>query len=102
MAFAYDDAPLTSADLDRHPVGKPPKTITNGIAELEKFHGKRRGWVWAELDQAPLAFALKHLATLAELAALYMEEQNYGEALNLYQRALKANPLDRRLRAKVS
>src|SRR5207248_4772747 len=26
MAFADDDAPLTSADLDHHPVGKPPKT----------------------------------------------------------------------------
>jgi hypothetical protein len=47
--------------------GKPPKAIIDGIAENEIFHAKRRSWVWAELDQAPLAFALKHLATLAEV-----------------------------------
>src|SRR5439155_18708136 len=37
------------------------------IAELENVHGKRRDWVWADLGQAPLAAALKHLVTMAEI-----------------------------------
>src|SRR5207249_12008126 len=37
------------------------------IAELENVHGKRRDWVWADLGQAPLAVALKHLVTMAEI-----------------------------------
>lgn len=36
------------------------------IAELEVQHGRRRGWVWAELGQSPLAEALAHLSALAK------------------------------------
>jgi hypothetical protein len=36
---------------------------------LEAEHGWRRGTVWAELDLAPLAFAVEQLALLAELTA---------------------------------
>lgn len=36
------------------------------IAALEREHGARRGWVWADIGQAQLASALGHLATLAE------------------------------------
>ncbi len=39
------------------------------IAELEAQHGRRRGWVWAELGQSPLALALLPLAKLAEATA---------------------------------
>ena len=39
------------------------------IARLDGEHRWRRGTVWADLDQAPLAFALEHLALLAELTA---------------------------------
>ncbi|MBI1292837.1 BREX-1 system phosphatase PglZ type B [bacterium] len=35
------------------------------ISVLEQEHGRRRGWVWCELGQAPLACALEHLADLA-------------------------------------
>jgi tetratricopeptide (TPR) repeat protein len=42
-----------------------------------------------------------HVATLQELADLRMKHGNYSEALGLFQRALKVNPLDRRLRAEV-
>jgi hypothetical protein len=35
-------------------------------ARLEADHGWRRGTVWAELEQAPLAFALEQLVALAE------------------------------------
>jgi hypothetical protein len=36
------------------------------LLQLEKQHGKRRDWVWAELGEAPLAQALEHLAVLAK------------------------------------
>ena len=36
------------------------------ISKLEARHGVRREWVWAELDQSPLARALLHLAALAQ------------------------------------
>lgn len=34
---------------------------------MEKQHGRRRDLVWAELDEAPLARALEHLALLADV-----------------------------------
>ncbi|CCJ35866.1 hypothetical protein BN140_0943 [Methanoculleus bourgensis MS2] len=37
------------------------------IVRLEEEHGERRSWVWADLGESPLAFALQHLARLAEL-----------------------------------
>ncbi len=43
-----------------------------------------------------------HIPTLTALGATLHHEQHYPEALELYQRALKANPLDRKLRASVS
>lgn len=38
-------------------------------ARLEAEHAWRRSTVWADLDMAPLAFAIEQLATLAELTA---------------------------------
>jgi hypothetical protein len=40
------------------------------LAKLEVEHALRRGWVWAQLGQAQLAFALAHLTRLSELTAL--------------------------------
>jgi hypothetical protein len=37
------------------------------VTALEREHGVRRGWVWAQLALAPLAAALEHLAKLAAL-----------------------------------
>jgi hypothetical protein len=47
--------------------GLPPHAARQRIAELEKLHGERRQLVWAELGEAPLAIALKHIAVLAEI-----------------------------------
>ncbi len=44
----------------------PPHEARTRIEELEKQHGYRRYLVWAELDEAPLARALEHLAAIAE------------------------------------
>ena len=46
--------------------GKAPSAAREEVLELEKTHGPRREWVWAKLDQAPLANALPHLAEVAE------------------------------------
>jgi len=43
-----------------------PTEARQHLAELEKEHGKRRGWVWARLGMCPLAEALGHLAALAK------------------------------------
>lgn len=39
----------------------------SSVKELEEAHSARRNLVWAEMGQAPLAKALKHLAVLAEI-----------------------------------
>jgi len=46
--------------------GKTAQAVVERVKEMETVHGKRRSWVWAELDLAPLAVALKHLTTMAE------------------------------------
>jgi hypothetical protein len=46
-----------------------PDGARKQVARLEKDHGWRRGTVWAALDQAPLAFALEQLVTLADVIA---------------------------------
>ncbi|CAN5880915.1 hypothetical protein BH18ACT11_BH18ACT11_27760 [soil metagenome] len=47
----------------------PATEARNRLRELEKEHGKRRKWVWAGLDQSPLALALIPLVKLAEATA---------------------------------
>lgn len=39
------------------------------LSALEARHGERRGWVWAELGQSPLALALVPLSRLVEATA---------------------------------
>jgi tetratricopeptide (TPR) repeat protein len=43
-----------------------------------------------------------HVPTLERLGDLRMKKQDYAEALELYQQALKGNPLERRLRNRVA
>ncbi len=52
--------------------------------ELEKGHGPRRGWVWAKLDQAPLAGAVAHLAALAEHASNELGGATVADMATLY------------------
>jgi hypothetical protein len=51
-----------------------PEGARNEITALEKDHGWRRGTVWADLDQTPLAFGLEHLVTLAEVIAKPLDD----------------------------
>lgn len=45
----------------------PPHEARKLILDAEEHHGARRELVWAELGEAPLAMALKSLATMAEV-----------------------------------
>ena len=42
------------------------------ISALEAEHGKRRGWLWAQLDESPLAGALEPLSRVAQAAAVIL------------------------------
>jgi len=46
---------------------EPAPSVRERVLELEKEHGERRGWVWAQLEMCPLAFAVSHLVVLAEV-----------------------------------
>ena len=49
--------------------GRSPAAARAELLALEQEHGQRRGWVWAALGQAPLAYALEHVALIAARTA---------------------------------
>ena len=49
------------------------------IRKLEEDHSRRRGLVWAELGEAPLACALEHLAVVAELTGTGLAAGTIGD-----------------------
>ena len=57
--------------------GLDPAATRREILQLEKLHGERRRWVWATNGFAPLAQALEHLATLAQVT----ERMSWGTSL---------------------
>ncbi|MDX2282985.1 MAG: BREX-1 system phosphatase PglZ type B [Bacteroidia bacterium] len=59
--------------------------IQAGLARLEEEHGKRRHWVWAELQQAPLAQALESLNRLARLTAQSYPSAGISELRHYYE-----------------
>ena len=64
--------------------GMAPVAARERIAALEDAHGVRRGWVWAKLDQAPLAHALASLASLAARASNELGGASAAEMARLY------------------
>jgi tetratricopeptide (TPR) repeat protein len=65
---------------------------------LEKEDKKKAEETALEL----LARFPEHAQTLEELADFYMQQEEHGKALVMYERALGVNPLDRRLRGRLS
>ena len=61
-----------------------PEGARKEIAALENDHGWRRGTVWADLDQAPLAFALEQLVTLAEVTVNPLDHAVLGSLVDDY------------------
>ena len=54
------------------------------LRQLEKTHGERRNWVWAELGNAPLAQILPALLTLAESSSDAAHDATPTELAALY------------------
>lgn len=64
----WNDEQEKRLDLDlRSIVQMPPHDARKKILALEKDHGLRRSFVWADLGQSSLAKALEHLALMAKL-----------------------------------
>ena len=63
---------------------KPHASALAEVAALEAAHGKRRGWVWAELGESPLAGALAPLAKLATAAATTLGGATVDAAVTAY------------------
>ena len=45
---------------------EPARTARKAVLALDRTHGDRRGWVWAQLGRSPLSEALAHLAVVAK------------------------------------
>ncbi len=64
--------------------GLAPTAARSRIMELERKHGPRRKWVWAKLNQAPLAGGLAYLAALAERTSRELGGASIVDMANLY------------------
>lgn len=62
----------------------PAHEAAQRIIELEREHGPRRSWVWAELNQAPLAEVLASLNRLATLAGTIPPLPTLEEAVRFH------------------
>ncbi|KAF1075923.1 BREX-1 system phosphatase PglZ type B [Halodesulfovibrio sp. MK-HDV] len=62
----------------------PPHLARKKILELEKQHGHRRSLIWAELNEAPLACALEHLASVAKETAINLAAGTVEELATKY------------------
>ncbi|HBI47076.1 MAG TPA: BREX-1 system phosphatase PglZ type B [Planctomycetales bacterium] len=67
-------------DLSSAPLAAARQTLTG----LEQKHGCRREWVWAKLNRSPLAGAIQHLATLAEVTAIPLTGATTADMVKVY------------------
>lgn len=63
---------------------EPPDKARSRLIALEKEHGPRRGWAWARLNHAPLAHAIAHLATLAEVTSTPLTGARLADMVRAY------------------
>lgn len=54
------------------------------LIELESQHRNRRDWVWSKLSRAPLANAIQHLATLAEVTQSPLTGATTADMVRVY------------------
>jgi hypothetical protein len=54
------------------------------LGALDAQHGMRRGWVWAKLDQTPLANALEHLRVLADVTVTALQGSSTADLIAAY------------------
>jgi hypothetical protein len=62
----------------------PVATARQTLSDLERKHGSRREWVWAKLNQSPLASAIQHLATLGSVTATSLTGGTLADMVKAY------------------
>lgn len=65
--------------------GQPPHVARFEVMKLEERHGARRGLVWAELGEAPLAMMLEPLSQLATLTEQELPSATLKDLQEAYQ-----------------
>ena len=65
---------------------EPTTRAREAIVQLENTHGVRRLWPWAKFGWAPLARALEHLTSLAELTRVALTAQDLDALAKIYTR----------------
>ena len=78
-----------------------PDQLNTHFELFEHYRAKEKSGKAEQAARKLLARFPDHAPTLEGLGDLLMARQEYAEALSLFERALKSNPLERRLRAKV-
>ena len=61
-----------------------PERARQAIITLESDHAQRREWVWHSLGWTPLADAIEHLATIADVAGTTQYGTSVQEAIRFY------------------
>ena len=80
-----------------------PEGARKESVQLDGEHGWRRGTVWADLDQAPLAFALEQLVALGELTQHPLSSGDFESLVSDYaERGWRADDALLRALAAVS
>ncbi|MEY4689142.1 MAG: hypothetical protein RIR76_3165 [Verrucomicrobiota bacterium] len=78
----------------------PPHDARRRLHELDTTHGVRRSWVWAKLDEAPLARSLTPLLELAEATRAIPACSSPGALVAWYvEHGWKADDAARRVRS---
>ncbi len=62
----------------------PVSQANSKLIELEQQHRSRRDWVWAKLNRTPLANAIQHLATLAEVTQSPLTGATTADMVRVY------------------
>lgn len=62
----------------------PVATARQRLIGLEQKHGCRREWVWAKLNQSPLASAIQHLDALAKVTAIPLTGGTLADMVKAY------------------
>lgn len=62
----------------------PHAQAIDAVLALEAEHGRRRQWVWAQLGESPLAYALEPLAQLASFAQSTLGGANLEAVITAY------------------
>ncbi len=91
----------TAEECYKRSLALAPDQLETLFELFEYYRVKEKSALAVKAARALLERFPDHVPTLEGLADLLMEKQAYTEALDLLQRALKANPLERRLRRKV-